>query len=250
MTDVEKAETIKKPSLEHVLRRVQLVFLAAAIADVMLLVWFRHIGTGYHAHICNAAITVQLLLYGHNINRVLYVRMVSLIGLYFAVGYAVLSTIVLPDARLVFLNLAHQPLQFLWLKVNAGLIVLITWLVLELHKPSVAEAILKANPLANDIIGSQKKSLPYVFQLVFVTIFMAIMYSSLLPASKNKQFSARAVSEAELSLRKNSEDMKYEFYVEWLDASYSDTKGTHVWGKVSVYDGKSLQSIPVEWNEK
>ena len=233
MTDAEQAATVNGLSLKYTLRRVQLVLLAAALVDALLLAWFRHIGADYYAHIFNAAMVVLILLYGHNIIRVLYLRMVSLVGLYFAAGYAILSAVVLPDTPLVFLNLIHQPIQFLWFKINAGLILLLAWLVFELRKPCVTEAILKAKPLSKDIIGPDKKSLPYVFQLVFVTVFLAIMYSSLLPASNNKQFSARAVREAELSLRKNSVDEKY-----------------RIWGKVIAYDGKSLQSIPVEWTEK
>lgn len=169
-------------------------------------------------------------------------------ALYLAIGISLLYNFIWASPELTFLRLITEPLRFLWFKAYVGPIALLGWLMHYFRRPLILNSLLDRIPNARKFFSPETSRKYTLMEIGFVCLVISITFLAKTIVTYNLSYIDRAIREANAQM-KSRHVAEYKYFVEWLNADNA-ANPTRIWGKVSVYDGKSMQSIPVEWPAK
>lgn len=244
MTD-SNSSTERPDALSNRLRFVRHVLVAVAIADAAI---FVRLGIEYTpwCFIISAFVLTRVVTSKPDDIFNTYYALPT--ALYFVVGTVFVHTVVLPPLELTFLKLTMEPLQFLWFKVYVGPVGLLSWLIYYFQQPDILKPLLELNPSARKFFSTKTARKYTLVEIGFVIVWLLIASPAHFIMMNNQSLIDRAKSEAAKQIKLDPA-VENKFYVEWL-STHNAAKPTKVWGRVSVYDGNTLRSIPVVWSEK
>ncbi len=243
--DTEKKSVTGLDGLHRRLRLVRYVLGIVAVFDGVI---FVSVGIEYMPWCLIASALVLTKIETSKPEEILDAYCYLPTALYLAIGISLLYNFIWASPELTFIRLTTEPLRFLWFKAYFGPIALLGWLMHYFRRTFILNSLLDRNPNARKFF-SPETSRKYTFlEIGFVCLVISIGFLAKTIVTFNHSYIDRAIREANAQM-KPSHVAEYKYFVEWLNADNA-ANPTRIWGKVSVYDGRSLQSVPVEWAEK
>jgi hypothetical protein len=231
--------------LSERLRFVRYVLVGAAVLDALI---FVTVGIEYTAWCFIVSALVLTKLETSKPDEIMNTYFLLPTALYLVLGIVFIHSVIWPPLELTFLRLATEPLRFLWFKAYIGPITLLGWLIYYFRRPAVLKPLLDLNPGARKFFLPKTARKYTLMQIGFAMVWLLGGFPAHFILMSNSAFVDRAKDKAAAQMKSASE-AKYQYFVESLSADNA-ANPSKVWGRVSVFDGETLRSVPVEWSER